>query len=44
MNLDYVPLLRLQRQLYGMPRGKDRFLEYLRTMRSGDGNGLELPT
>ena len=43
MNLTYVPLLRLQRQLYDLPRGRDRFANYLRTMRTGDGSGLELP-
>ncbi|HEV3339687.1 MAG TPA: hypothetical protein VG125_05005 [Pirellulales bacterium] len=43
MNLDYVPLLHLQRQLYDMPRGRDRFREYLRTMRNDDGSGLDLP-
>ena len=43
MNLDYVPLLRIARQLYDMPRGRDRFREYLRTMRNDDGSGLDLP-
>lgn len=39
MNLEYVPLLQVQRDLYRMPRGSERFREYLRTMidaRSGD--------
>ncbi len=43
MRLDYVPLLRIQRDLHDLPRGMGRFQEYLRTIRSRDGNGLELP-
>ena len=49
MNLDYVPLLRVQRKLHEIPRGDKvngtpkRFLEYLRAMTSKDGTGLELP-
>ena len=43
MNLEYVPLLHQARQLYDLPRGRNRFHEYLRTMRDGDGSGLELP-
>lgn len=43
MLLEYVPLLRQQRDLYTLPRGRERFVEYLRTMRSCDGDGLDLP-
>ncbi len=43
MDLTYIPLLRLQRQLYELPRGPDRFREYLRTMRNDDSSGLDLP-
>lgn len=32
MNLEYVPLLQVQRDLYKLPRGFERFREYLRTM------------
>lgn len=44
MKLDYVPLLPVQRQLQGMPRGMERFQEYLRTIITADGTGLELPS
>jgi len=32
MELEFVPLLRIQRDLYRLPRGLERFREYLRTM------------
>lgn len=32
MKLDYVPLLRIQREIQGRPRGLDRFRHYLRTI------------
>jgi hypothetical protein len=41
VKLDYVPLLQVQRDLQGMPRGYERFRQYLRTMLSDDG--VELP-
>jgi hypothetical protein len=44
MNLEYVPLLQIQRQLQGMPRNYERFQEYLRTIFASDGTGLELPS
>lgn len=43
MELEFVPLLEVQRDLYRLPRGRERFEAYLRTMvdpRSGD---LDLP-
>jgi hypothetical protein len=43
MNLEYVPLLQIQRELQGLPRNMDRFRQYLRTMIGPDGDTLELP-
>ena len=43
MNVYYGPLLQVQRQLYDLPRGRERFREYLRTMRNDDAGGLDLP-
>ena len=43
MELEFVPLLEIQRNLYRLPRGRERFEAYLRTMvdpRTGD---LDLP-
>ncbi len=44
MHLEYVPLLRTQRELQGMPRDYRRFRQYLRTILSEDGTGLRLPS
>lgn len=44
MQLEYVPLLQIERDLHGMPRNMDRFHQYLRVMLNDDGSGLELPT
>jgi hypothetical protein len=41
MNLEYVPLLRVQHELQRLPRNFARFRQYLRTMINEDG--LELP-
>ncbi|MGH7599302.1 MAG: hypothetical protein ACREOI_23330 [bacterium] len=43
MNLEYVPLLQVQRNLYNLPRGFERFREYLRTMIDPDSGDLKLP-
>ena len=43
MKLDYVPLLHIQRELQGIPRGMGRFRRYLRTI-SPDGANLEFPS
>jgi hypothetical protein len=43
MNLEYVPLLQVARGLHALPRNYDRFRQYLRTIVSKDGTGLELP-
>jgi hypothetical protein len=43
MKLDYVPLLRVQRDLHGIPRGPERFRQYLRTLLNADGTDVALP-
>ena len=43
MRLDYVPLFRIQRELQDVPRGMERFRQYLRTLTSHDGT-VELPS
>jgi hypothetical protein len=43
MKLEYIPLLGIQRELQGIPRGMGRFRQYLRTI-SQDGVNLELPS
>ena len=43
MELELVPLLRTQRDLYNLPRGGERFNAYLRTMVNADGSDLRLP-
>jgi hypothetical protein len=43
MNFEYVPLLQIQRDLYKLPRGFERFREYLRTMIDPDSGDLKLP-
>ena len=42
MTLEYVPLLKVQRDLYDLPRGFERFREYIRTM-TGGSDELKLP-
>ncbi len=44
MNLEYVPLLQVQRDLYALPPGRERFQTYLRTILKDDGNSVELPS
>jgi hypothetical protein len=43
MNLDYIPLLPIQRDLQALPRNLQRFRRYLRTI-SPDSANLELPS
>ena len=43
MRIEFLPLLQIQRDLYKLPRGIERFREYLRTMQNEDGSGLNLP-
>lgn len=38
MNLTYVPLLQIQRDLYDVPPGRTRFDTYIATMTDADGN------
>lgn len=40
MRLDYVPLLAALRDVYRLPRSRERFLEYLRAIVSDDGTNL----
>lgn len=40
LRLEHVPLLQLQRELYDLPRGLERFRSYLATMTAGDDLGL----
>lgn len=43
MQLEYVPLLAKQRELYELPRGPERFREYLRTLTDARTGDLKLP-
>ena len=43
MNIEFVPLLQLQRDLYRIPRGPERFNAYLKTMANEDRTELRLP-
>jgi hypothetical protein len=43
MELEFVPLLQLQRDLYSMPRDMERFRAYIRTMVDPDTEDLKLP-
>jgi hypothetical protein len=43
MKLEYVPLLSVQRELYQMPRGWERFRAYLATMIDPETRDLKLP-
>jgi hypothetical protein len=43
MTLTYVPLLGVQRELYAMPRGMERFREYIKTMTDAETGDLALP-
>lgn len=43
MDLEFVPLLRVQRQLHDPPPGAERFRTYLRTMINERTGDLELP-
>jgi hypothetical protein len=42
MRLNYVPLLRIQRGIQGIPRSPHRFREYLRTIKTADGTDVDL--
>jgi hypothetical protein len=43
MRIDFVPLLALQRQIYSIPRGMERFRNYLRTLVDDTGDDVEFP-
>ncbi|MBO0724746.1 MAG: hypothetical protein J2P52_04020 [Blastocatellia bacterium] len=43
MKLEFVPLLQVQRDLYRLPRGMERFRAYLKTMIDPETNDLKLP-
>ena len=43
MQLDYVPLLNVQRELCALPRNRARFERYLRTIFQGDELGMRAP-
>lgn len=43
MDLEFVPLLQIQRDLYRMPRDMEGFRAYLRTMKGTSSDDLELP-
>src|SRR5688500_2052541 len=43
MTPTFVPLLRVQRELYAMPRGMERFREYIKTMTDAETGDLALP-
>ncbi|HKQ79610.1 MAG TPA: hypothetical protein VJ810_38310 [Blastocatellia bacterium] len=43
MKLEYAPLLQVQRDLYRLPRGWDRFRAYLQTMVDPDTKDIQLP-
>lgn len=43
MKLTYVPLLQLQRDLYRLPPGPDRFQEYLRTLIDAHSGDMSFP-
>ena len=43
MQLEFVPLLQIQRDLYRLPRGQERFQTYLKAMVAPDGQTLLLP-
>lgn len=43
MRIEYIPLLKLQRDVYRMPRGFDRFKHYLQTMVNDTGDDLSIP-
>src|SRR5262245_32036762 len=42
MNIEFVTLLQVQRDLYSIPRGPDRFIAYLKTMVNSDGTDVRL--
>ena len=43
MTLTFMPLLQVQRDLYALPRGMERFREYIKTMTDAETGDLALP-
>ena len=43
MRIDFVPLLAIQREIYSVPRGMERFRNYLRTLVDDTGDDVEFP-
>ena len=43
MKLSFLPLLQIQRDLYALPRGMERFREYIKTMTDPETGDLALP-
>ena len=43
MKLEFAPLLQVQRDLYRLPRGMDRFRAYLQTMVDPETKDIQLP-
>jgi hypothetical protein len=43
VKLSFLPLLQIQRDLYGLPRGMERFREYIKTMTDAETGELALP-
>ena len=43
MKLSFLPLLQIQRDLYAMPRGMERFREYIKAMTDPETGDLALP-
>ena len=43
MYIEFVPLLQVQRDLYSIPRGPQRFSAYLKTMVKSDGTDVLVP-
>ena len=43
MQLSFLPLLQIQRDLYSMPRGMERFREYIKTMTDAETGDMALP-
>jgi hypothetical protein len=43
MTLSFLPLLQVQRDLYALPRGIERFREYIKTMTDPETGDLALP-
>ena len=42
MNIEFVTLLQVQRDLYSIPRGPERFSAYLKAMVNSDGTDVRL--